>query len=349
MSKPEDEPLGGKPMLPAPSPEAQRRAHPLFSRILAEQRSERTQEGQAEWRPTPHDDPTRVTNRDSIMIELARRKRERDLHHGMPPAPPLEAADAPPESMSAVATDPYAALPDAFPASDDPDSGVHDVSTRAARGRDMIMHDEPTHSRRAFPPMHFASGRRYDATLAFIQAMAGPLEQTGMVTQYNDAMTYRDTPARPQMAVASTDVDDDELARLARLSEGLPPPPPDDNEEDAPTMVVSRPPPFAPMVRPSPPARKGVEQIDQDTMSAMVDTSMLVTNPDGSAAFEIAFDDEVFQNLACTIAVGPAGIVATFKAPDANTRRLLEAEAGRLRVRLSDKGLRVAEVRVEEG
>ena len=79
----------------------------------------------------------------------------------------------------------------------------------------------------------------------------------------------------------------------------------------------------------------------------MVDTTMLIANPDGTAAFEIAFDDEVFQNLACSITVGPAGIIATFRAPDVNTRRLLEAEAGKLRVRLSERGLKVAEVRVE--
>ncbi len=333
MSNPEDEPLGAKPSLPQPSAEAQRRAHPLFTRILAAQQGERSQEGQGEWRPTPHDDPTRVTNRDSIITELQRRKRERDLHHAVPPAPPSEAFS----ELSAIAADPYAALPDAFPRSDDPDSGVHNLQS---------LHDEPTHTKRAFPVMHFASGRRYDATLAFIQAMAGPLEQTGLVTNYNDEMVYRDTPVQGHTAIEPTTVDDAEMDRLSALSSGAPPPPPDE-QGDGPTRITSRPPPFAPMVRPSAPAPKGPETIDQDTMTAMVDTTMLVSQPDGSAAFEIAFDDEVFQNLACTIAVGPSGVIATFRAPDINTRRLLEAEAGRLRVRLSERGLKVAEVRVE--
>jgi hypothetical protein len=89
--------------------------------------------------------------------------------------------------------------------------------------------------------------------------------------------------------------------------------------------------------------------VDEAALAQLVDTSMLVANPDGTAAFEIVFDDEVFQNLACSISVGPQGVVATFRVADANTRRLLEAEAGRLRVRLSERGLKVAEVRVESG
>ena len=336
MSNPEDEPLGGKPILPVPSPDAQRRAHPLFSRILAERQGERSQEGQAEWQPTPHDDPTRVTNRETVMVELARRKRQRELHAEQVSRPPADAqVEASPEPMSAIATDPFSKLPDAFPTAPS-----------------EMLHDEPTHSKRAFPVMHFASGRRYDATLALIQAMAGPLEKTDP-----DDDGYRDTPAQPQMAVDTTSIDDAELNRLAALSDETPaiardaprgPPPPPD-EEDEPTRITSRPPPFAPMVRPSAPAPKGAELVDQDTLTAMVDTSMLVAQPDGTAAFEIAFDDEVFQNLACTIAVGPGGVIATFRAPDVNTRRLLEAEAGRLRVRLSERGLKVAEVRVEGG
>lgn len=112
--------------------------------------------------------------------------------------------------------------------------------------------------------------------------------------------------------------------------------------------LARRPPPFAPMVRPSPPKRTGPAQVDEASLSAMVDTSMLVASPDGSASFEIAFDHEVFNNLACSITVTPAGVVATFKVEDANTRRLLEAEAGRLRVQLADRGLKVADVRVEQ-
>ncbi|MEZ0312092.1 MAG: hypothetical protein ACAI38_09965 [Myxococcota bacterium] len=282
MSNPEDEPLGGKPVLPVPSPGAQRRAHPLFTRYLAESRSdpsaERSEEGQTDWAPTPHDEPTRVVRRSAVV------------------AAPLAMSDD----------------------------------------------ESPTRSQRAFPAMRFSSGRRYDDIIAFIQAMAGPLEQAvdppprGMDASDPDSGVSALPPAfAPYDDDEGTQVDDDELARLEELA----------NPTAA--ELPHRPPPFAPMVRPSPPPRRGPESVDEASLASMVDTTMLIANPDGTAAFEIAFDDEVFQNLACSITVGPAGIIATFRAPDVNTRRLLEAEAGKLRVRLSERGLKVAEVRVE--
>lgn len=316
MSNPEDEPLGGKPILPAPTFAAQRRAHPLFKRYLAETRSttvdERSDGGQTDWAPTPHDAPTRIVHRSSL------------------------------------------------------------VSTP------LPIDDAPTRTERPFPNMRFESGRRYDNIIAFIQAVAGPLEQTPTAPvhygeQESDSGVsslppafgdYDSGPFADDEPMAfdeheSTRVDEDELARLDALANPVEPtviarvPEVKAEAREAgvePTVVGTRPdrpPPFAPMVRPSPPPRKGPESVDQATLESMVDTSMLVANPDGSAAFEIAFDDDVFQNLACSISVTPQGVVATFKAPDVNTRRLLEAEAGKLRVRLSERGLRVAEVRVE--
>lgn len=290
-NNPEDEPLGGKPILPAPSAHAQRRASPLFARYLAETRSdpydERSEEGSTDWAPTPHDEPTRIVARSAIS--------------------PLAIRDD----------------------------------------------ESPTRAQRAFPTMRFASGRRYDQTLAFIQAMAGPLAHAEpppdrIDEDEPDSGVSALPPAFDDVYDAddSDRVDADELARLEALAN------PEDEPSFEPTHVAvippaDRPPPFAPMVRPSPPPRRGPEAVDQDALQSMVDTSMLIANPDGTAAFEIAFDDEVFQNLACSISITPAGVVATFKVSDANTRRLLEAEAGKLRVRLSERGLKVAEVRVE--
>ncbi len=286
MSNPEDEPLGGKPVLPVPSPAAQRRAHPLFTRYLAETRSEpvpeRSEEGQTDWAPAPHDEPTRVVHRASLMTT------------------PLAMSDD----------------------------------------------ESPTRAQRAFPSMRFSSGRRYDNIIAFIQAMAGPLEQSpaqpALRMDESDADSGLsalppafDAADADVTEVDATEVDADELARLDALANPEPP------------QMPNRPPPFAPTVRPSPPPRRGPGAVDEASLASMVDTSMLVANPDGTAAFEIAFDDEVFQNLACSITIGPAGVIATFRAPDVNTRRLLEAEAGNLRVRLSERGLKVAEVRVE--
>ncbi len=302
MSNPEDEPLGGKPILPAPTAAAQRRAHPLFTRYLAETRSdtvdERSDRGQTDWAPTPHDEPTRIVHRASL------------------------------------------------------------VSTPLPIGDD----DAPTRTQRPFPNMRFESGRRYDEIIAFIQAVAGPLEQTpGVPALYGEhepdsgvsslPPAFGDDESMRFDDDDSTHVDDHELARLDALANPVEPTViarvPEAAVEPTAGARRDRPPPFAPMVRPSPPPRRGPDAVDQASLESMVDTSMLVANPDGSAAFEIAFDDEVFQNLACTISVTPQGVVATFKAPDVNTRRLLEAEAGKLRVRLSERGLRVAEVRVE--
>ena len=250
MSSPEDEPLGGKPVLPPPSQQARDRAHPLFNRILSER-------GRADA-----------------------------------PAP-------------------------------------------------MLALDEPTRAAEPFLRTRFESGRSYDATLAFIQATAGPIagfeaapvRDRGSVADYDSS--YAPDPEAIEADVDAA-IDSAELARLDALY-----------ADPAHGQLPARPPPFVPMVRPSPPKRPGPAQVDEAALSAMVDTSLLIASPDGSASFEIAFDDDVFRNLACSITVTPAGVVATFKVDDPNTRRLLEAEAGRLRVQLAERGLKVADVRVE--
>jgi len=70
------------------------------------------------------------------------------------------------------------------------------------------------------------------------------------------------------------------------------------------------------------------------------------TTAEGYALFEIVIADEVFPELRCSIAQTPDGVLATFFAADVNTRRLLEAEAPRLRLRLEERGLKVAEISI---
>jgi flagellar hook-length control protein FliK len=54
-------------------------------------------------------------------------------------------------------------------------------------------------------------------------------------------------------------------------------------------------------------------------------------------------------DVACVVDVSPNGVVATFYVDDANTRRLLEGQADRLRASLNDRGLSQAAVRVVLG
>jgi hypothetical protein len=116
--------------------------------------------------------------------------------------------------------------------------------------------------------------------------------------------------------------------------------------EDA-ADVPARPPPGAPFVRPPVTRGPGPEAVSQDLLETAADSAMLRTDPDGTSSFDIAFSDDLFHDLACRITVNDGRVVATFRVHDDNTRRLLEAEAGRLRVRLEERGLRVGEVRVE--
>jgi hypothetical protein len=108
-----------------------------------------------------------------------------------------------------------------------------------------------------------------------------------------------------------------------------------------------RPPPYAPTIRPSP-RRAEPTHVDNAHLATAADTALLSARPDGGYAFEIAFSDELFHDLACEIQVGQDGkVVAVFRVGDNDTRRLLEAEAGRLRAQLEERGLVVAGVRVE--
>ncbi len=76
--------------------------------------------------------------------------------------------------------------------------------------------------------------------------------------------------------------------------------------------------------------------------------ALLRTSPDGSLSFDIAFGETAFGDLACTITLQAGHTQATFRVTDPNARRLLEAEAGRLRVGLQARGLKVDSVTVIE-
>jgi hypothetical protein len=113
-------------------------------------------------------------------------------------------------------------------------------------------------------------------------------------------------------------------------------------------VELDRPPPGVPTIRP--PARRRYQPppVLDELLETTDDSLLVVTNPDGSTAFDISIRDDVFDELACRITLRDRHVTATFRVADANLRRLLEAEAGRLRARLSDRGLTVDEIVVRE-
>jgi hypothetical protein len=89
-----------------------------------------------------------------------------------------------------------------------------------------------------------------------------------------------------------------------------------------------------------------VDKVPQELLEQTAAQALLVS--DGArTSFEIDFRDEMFPGLSCRIEVAGARVRAVFRAGDANTRRLLEGEAARLRSQLEARGLRVDAVGVE--
>ncbi len=117
---------------------------------------------------------------------------------------------------------------------------------------------------------------------------------------------------------------------------------------ELPAAAQKRPPAGMPTVRPS--VRRARDlPVPQELLEKTADTAMLVAEPSGATSFDIVFKDELFRELACRVTVGEGGVEAVFRVHDDNARRLLEAESGRLRARLVERGLRVQAVRVEVG
>jgi len=109
--------------------------------------------------------------------------------------------------------------------------------------------------------------------------------------------------------------------------------------------LAERPPPGVPVVRPSVRAAEAAGELPalpEDAAGA----AMFIAQPDGSSAFEVSLEVETLGPLRCQIVVAEDGVHATFFAGDVNLRRLLEAEAPRLRNALEARGLAVQAVRV---
>ena len=89
---------------------------------------------------------------------------------------------------------------------------------------------------------------------------------------------------------------------------------------------------------------------DDAVLEHAADQAFFSTNESGEATFELMISDELFDNLRCSITVGRNGVCAVFHVGgDVDLRRLLEAESGRLRTSLEERGLRSVTVKIEGG
>ncbi len=187
-------------------------------------------------------------------------------------------------------------------------------------------------------PERRSSGRRYALALELLGAAKAEL---------------------PAPEAADDDVTQVLRARAAatRSPESLPEPAPEPlaerltelsphELETGETPIPARPPPGVPTVRPSAPARRGPEAVSQERLEETAESLMLISDGEGTS-FDIAVRDEIFDELSCRITLKGGEVVATFRVRDQNLRRLLEAESGRLRAGLEERGLRVAAVHVE--
>ncbi len=153
--------------------------------------------------------------------------------------------------------------------------------------------------------------------------------------------TRRYPIARGKLSAADKErgVDERDEARVETMSP--------DVEVTQTQVSPSRPPLGAPTVR-APVRRAAAQRVDQSELAHLADSALLVHAPDGSTAFEIAFDDETLPGVACRIAVANGKVTAAFHAPDRTTRWLLEGEIDRLRADLENRGLRVDAVTVDD-
>ena len=195
-----------------------------------------------------------------------------------------------------------------------------------------------------FAPRPFGGGRRYDIALSMV---------TG--APWWSATSEDDAAPLPGIAVPAAPAS---ASRAQEASRGQQ----ESHWDNVPTQqtllptelfnestspMLKAPPPFAPTVRKSAPVPHAADVVTQELLEQTADTALLMNQPDGTASFQIAFRDEVFADLACTISRRSDGqIAAVFQVEDDNLRRLLEAETGRLRNNFEARGLKVADIKV---
>lgn len=111
--------------------------------------------------------------------------------------------------------------------------------------------------------------------------------------------------------------------------------------------------PLAPLspaahVRPSvaAPKRPSAPADLEPPLAAGARAALFFQSGEHEQTFDIALDEALLGNVRCRISLGPDGVDATFVVDDVNQRRLLDGESARLRQSLTDKGLKVRQVRV---
>ena len=175
-------------------------------------------------------------------------------------------------------------------------------------------------------PAHTFAVRRYPISVALIEERLAQI--------YGADIGAADDVRDPK--VAADDVRDPKVV---------------DSQTDADALLPKHPPPGAPMVRSAVGPSGAFVQggAAQERLVALADSAVLVSTPSGAVTFDISFRHEVLGPLACRITLKEGVIRAVFYAADVNTRRLLEAESGRLCRAIEDRGLVVSKVEVVVG
>ncbi len=225
----------------------------------------------------------------------------------------------------------------------------------------------------AAPPT-FGRGRRYDLALSILPKVAAAAQATAAQAMAVQAATAQaqhaeqaaaagsrkaarrqlPRPRQPLPVASSADAsallpDAGALAAEEETRIALPPqaplPTPLSAEKTS-LNLPTRPPAGAPSVRPPVQQRQPAAPQAEALLSLAAQTAMLRSEPGGAMSFDIAFNDDIFVDMACTISVHAGRATATFRVQDDNSRRLLEAEAPRLRDGLERRGLKVTAVQV---
>jgi hypothetical protein len=319
-------------VLPAPDEAARQRAKPLFDRFVAQLREQPGSARGADWEP---DAPAEAAPIAALFAggrhyDLALSLLPQLPHGGSRCAAVPQDSDAPdaraapaPARLGAAA----AALAPALPSL--PAGAARNPRTRPGLPAQyggirpsqdgLLPEPESLEAVESGDPM-----RRASVSLRSASAAAGDPALRG-------SMPSRAAETATPVNRVPVLLEGDETVGMQRAS--LPP-------------LLPRPPPGAPALR-APVRSTVVVQPDAEALlSQTAETALLRTEDNGAMSFDVAFVDDVFVDLACTVSVHRGRATATFRVRDDNARRLLEAEAGRLRTGLEARGLKVTEVRV---
>jgi hypothetical protein len=339
-------------VLPAPDEAAQKRAKPLFDRFVAQLREQPGGARGSDWEPVAPVEAAPAVAASALVASAGAcfaGGRRYDLALSLlPQLPPGASTSHPPQGPGELdAQAPSAAAR--------PSTAAASAALAPALPGQPAAAARPQRTRPGLPAQYGGirplregllpepesleaaeAGNTLPQGTVLFQTGGAPLQRTAVSgAPHQQASEHRqaagfDAPL-PRAPVL---LEGDETVGMERAS--LPP-------------LLPRPPVGMPALR-APVRRAVVLQPDAEALlSQTAETALLRTEDDGAMSFDVAFVDDVFVDLACTVSVHRGCATATFRVRDDNARRLLQAEAGRLRAGLEARGLKVKEVRVLQG